>query len=54
MSKAITMSMSKPTTISIREPASQMSEPITKSIMKQQGSIKTKQQLLVKKVFSPK
>ena len=37
-------SMSKPTTMS-------MSKPIIASIMKQQSTIKTKQQLLAKEVF---
>ena len=46
MSKAIITSMSKPTTTSI-------SQAMTKSIMKQQYTIKTKQQLLAKEVFSP-
>ena len=47
-------------TTSIRETASQMSKAIrepasqmTTSIRKQQGTIKTKQQLLAKEVFSP-
>ena len=53
MSKTMTASMSKPTTTSIRETASQMSKPITTSIMKQQSTIKTKQQQLAKEVFSP-
>ena len=39
-------STSKPTTMS-------MSKPIITSIMKQQSTIKTKQQLLAKEVFSP-
>ena len=40
-------------TTSIREPASQMSKAMTTSLIKQQGTIKTKQQLLAKEVFSP-
>ena len=40
-------------TSSIREPASQMSKAMTTSIMKQQGTIKTKQQVLAKEVLSP-
>ena len=50
----MTTSMSKPTTMSIREPASQMSKPIAISIMKKQSTIKTKQQLLAKEVFTPR
>ena len=42
----MTTSMSKPTTMS-------MSKPITTSIMNQQDTIKTKQQLLAKEVYSP-
>ena len=45
----MTTSMSKSTTMSIRETA----EPITTSIMKQQDTFKTKQQLLAEEVFSP-
>ena len=40
-------------TTSIRFPASHMSKSMTTSIMKQQGTIKTKQQLLAKEVISP-
>ena len=54
MSEPTTM----PTTMSIRETASQMSKPTTTSIrtpskMSKQDTIKTKQQLLAKEVFSP-
>ena len=34
-------------------PAKQIGETMTTSMMKQQGTIKTKQQLLAKEVFSP-
>ena len=40
-------------TASHGETASQMSKPINTSIMKQRSTIKTKQQLLAKEVFSP-
>ena len=38
---------------STNKTALQMSKAMTTSIMKQQGTIKTKQQLLAKEVFSP-
>ena len=40
-------------TTSIGETASQISKAMTTSIMKQHGTIKTKQQLLAKELFSP-
>ena len=45
--------MNETVTTSIREPAAPISKAMTKSIMKQQGTIKTKQQLLAKEVFCP-
>ena len=40
-------------TSSVRETASQMSKAITTSIMKQQDTTKSKQQLLAKEVLCP-